>query len=118
VASVNDRAELHLVHTTGETLDEEGQAKGALPGAIQAKLRVGATFSGTMVFSTQNGQIEASGTAQPRRGQGPIETFAGTAHITGGSGRYVHAHGGGGFSGSFDRRDYAVVLQTSGSFSY
>jgi hypothetical protein len=79
---------------------------------------VGATFSGTLVFSTQKGQIDASGSAQPRRGQGPIETFAGTAHITGGSGRYGHARGGGGFSGSFNRRTYVVVLQTSGSFSY
>jgi hypothetical protein len=103
------------VRASGSTLYEEGQAHGALSGNVRARLHVGATFSGSFVFSTREGEIEGRGSAQPSSAAGPIESFAGADHITGGSGRYAHAHGSGRLSGTFNRRTYAVVLQTSGT---
>ena len=43
---------------------------------------------------------------------------SGTAYITGGTGRYAHAHGRGGMYGTYNQRNYEVVLQTRGTFSY
>jgi hypothetical protein len=106
---------MHLVHASGSTLYEEGQAHGALSGNVRAQLHVGAAFNGTFVFSTHGGEIEGHGSAQPHSAGGPIESFAGADEITGGSGRYAHAHGSGRISGTFNRRTYAVVLQTSGT---
>jgi hypothetical protein len=117
VIAGNDDASLHLVRASGSTLFEEGHAEGTLPGSMRARLHVGATFSGTFVISTPNGTIEGRGSATPHGG-GRIESFAGTGHIIGGTGRYSHAHGSSGFFGTFDRRTYAVVIQTRGSFSY
>jgi hypothetical protein len=117
VIAGNDDASLHLVRASGSTLFEEGSAQGTLPGSMRARLHVGATFSGSFVISTPNGTIEGRGSATPHGG-GRIESFAGTAHIVGGTGRYSHAHGSSGFFGTFDRRTYAVVIQTRGSLSY
>jgi hypothetical protein len=115
VVSANAEGELHLVHASGSTLYEEGRAHGALSGDVHAQLHVGATFSGSFVFFTSGGEIEGRGSAQPHSAAGPIESFAGSDRITGGSGRYAHAHGSGRLSGTFNRRTYAVVLRTSGA---
>jgi hypothetical protein len=115
VISASGQAELHLTHASGSTLYEEGQAHGALSGSVRARLDVGASFNGSFIFTTRDGEIEGRGSAQPHSTGGSIESFAGTDHITGGSGRYAHAHGSGRLSGTFNRRTYAVVLQTSGT---
>jgi hypothetical protein len=115
VISASAEGALHLVHVSGSTLYEEGQAHGALSGNVRAQLHVGATFSGSFTISTRQGKLEGRGSAQPHSAGGPIESFAGSDRITGGSGRYAHAHGGGRLSGTFNRRTYAVVLQTRGT---
>ena len=38
--------------------------------------------------------------------------------ITRGTGRYVHAHGSGGFYGVLNRKTYALTVQTTGRLSY
>jgi hypothetical protein len=115
VMSASAEGVLHLVHANGSTLYEEGQAHGALSGNVRAQLQVGATFSGSFIFFTRGGEIEGHGSAQPHSAGGPIESFAGADQITGGTGRYANAHGNGRLSGTFNRRTYAVVLQTSGT---
>ncbi|HYB24638.1 MAG TPA: autotransporter [Solirubrobacteraceae bacterium] len=112
-----DTAHLHLVHQYENVLYEEGPATGALAGHVRAELNVGATFRGHVTFYTQAGSITVYGSASPH-GTGRYASFGGSFTVTGGSGRYRHAHGRGGFYGTFDRRTYAVVVQTTGSFYY
>ena len=38
--------------------------------------------------------------------------------ISHGTGRYAHAHGHGGFYGTVDRHNDALVVQTTGQLSY
>jgi hypothetical protein len=108
---------LHLVSASGSQLTEEGSASGPLPGRMRAHLNLGPTFSGTVTIYAAGGSITGHGHATPR-GSGRYQSFAGTLEVTGGTGRYAHAHGHAGFYGTFDRRTDALVIQTTGQFSY
>jgi hypothetical protein len=96
---------------------EEGTATGKLPGRMKADLTIGSTFTGSCTIYTQGGSITGRGTATPH-GSGRYESFHGTLAITGGTGRFAHAHGRTELYGTFDRRTFALVIQTKGDFSY
>lgn len=115
--NATDTASLHYLKHTGSQLVEEGAAHGTLPGNMYARLTIGATFNATFAIHTRNGTIDGHGSAQPH-GTGLQESFSGTITITGGTGRYKHAHGHARLSGTFNRRTYAIMLKTSGSLSY
>jgi hypothetical protein len=110
-------AHLHLVRPNGTQLLEEGPVTGALPGSMRALVNTGSVFTGSFTIRTHGGSIEGSGRATPH-GLGHYQSFSGTITLTGGSGRYSHAHGRAGLYGTFDRRTYALVIQTTGRFSY
>lgn len=115
--SATDTAHLHYVHSSGSELFETGTATGALPGSMQANVTIGSTFTGSFTIYTSGGTIKGHGTATPH-GSGRYESFSGTVTVTGGSGRYAHAHGRAGLYGTFDRKTYALVIQTTGRLSY
>jgi hypothetical protein len=110
-------AHLHLVRANGSQLDEEGPVTGALPGSMRAVLNTGSVFVGHFTIHTHGGSIEGRGEAT-RHGSGRYQSFSGSITLTGGSGRYSHAHGRAGLYGTFDRRTYAMVIQTTGRLSY
>jgi hypothetical protein len=110
-------AHLHLVRPNGAQLVEEGPVTGALPGSMRAVVDTGNVFTGSFTIRTHGGTIEGSGRATPH-GLGRYQSFSGTITLTGGTGRYIHAHGRAGLYGTFDRRTYALVIQTTGRFSY
>ena len=112
-----DTAKLRYIKHSGSQLFEEGSAQGDLPGSMRANCDLGATFTASFTIYTHGGTITGHGTATPH-GAGLDEHFSGTLTVTGGTGRYSHAHGHAGLSGTFDRRTYAITLQTSGSLSY
>ena len=101
----------------GATLVEEGSASGSLPGKMRARLKIEGAFSGTFVLTTSGGTIKGHGSAKPS-GSGRYESFRGSLVVTGGTGRYAHAHGTAGLYGVFDRVKYQVTVQTTGSISY
>jgi hypothetical protein len=101
----------------GSTLVEEGAASGKLPGRMRARLKVEGTFSGSFVLSTAGGTIKGHGTATPS-GSGRYESFRGSLVVSGGTGRYVHAHGRAGLYGVYDRITHGITVQTTGSISY
>jgi hypothetical protein len=113
----NAEAKLRYVRSSGSTLVEEGPVSGGLAGHMRATLRLGATFTGSFTFYTKRGEIKGHGTAHPH-GSGRYESFAGTDVMTGGSGRYAHAHGRGSMYGTFDRKTYEVTIQTRGMLDY
>jgi hypothetical protein len=110
-------AHLHLVKANGSQLSEEGPVTGALPGSMRAVLNTGNIFIGGFTIITHGGSIEGRGRATPH-GLGRYQSFSGTITITGGTGRYSHARGRAGLYGTIDRRTYALVIQTTGRFSY
>jgi len=112
-----DTADLRYIKHSGSQLLEEGSAQGDLPGSMHANCTLGATFTASFTIYTHGGTITGHGTATPH-GAGLDEHFSGTLTVTGGTGRYTHAHGHAGLTGTFNRRTYAITLQTSGSLSY
>ncbi len=115
--SATDTAHLHYIHSSGSKLIEQGSATGGLPGSMHVELNVGATFSGTFTIYASGGTVTGHGTATPH-GSGRFESFSGSLVVTGGTGRYAHAHGKAGLYGSFDRKTYALAVQTTGKLSY
>jgi hypothetical protein len=115
--SATDTGHLHLVRASGSLLYEEGSASGGIPGHMKAAMNVGATFTGSFTIYTRAGTIKGHGTATPR-GSGRYESFSGTLRVTGGSARYAHARGSAGLYGTFDRKTYAFVIQTTGKLTY
>jgi hypothetical protein len=117
--SVTDTAHLRYVPagSEGATLLEEGNAMGALPGRMRAHLKIEATFTGSFVFYVRGGSIKGHGAAKPS-GSGRYESFSGALVVTGGTGRYSHAHGQAGLFGVFDRSTDALTVQTTGRLSY
>jgi hypothetical protein len=115
-----DEAQMRYVkhRSSSSRLFEEGTVHGTLPGSMDAYCSLGATFSASFTIHTTGGTIEGRGTATPHAGGGLYESFAGTLTVTGGTGRYARAHGHGGLYGTFDRRTYALTVQTTGSLSY
>jgi hypothetical protein len=112
-----DTAHLHLIHQEETVLSEEGPATGALPGHMRAELNIGSIYTGRCTIYAADGSITGRGTATPH-GSGRYQSFHGTLLITGGTGRYAHVHGRTELYGTFDRRTYAVVIQTTGNLSY
>lgn len=115
--NATDSAHLHYVSGSGSELFEEGAASGSLPGKMQLHGEVGPTLSASFTVFLRGGTISGRGTAKAH-GAGRYESFAGSLTVTGGTGRYAHAHGHGGLYGVFDRRSYALTVQTTGRFLY
>jgi hypothetical protein len=116
-ANGTDTARLHLVRQDESLLYEEGSASGALPGRMRAQVRVGSLITGSCTIYTAHGSITGRGSATPH-GFGRYQSFRGTFTVTGGSGRYRHVHGHTNLYGTFDRRSFALVVQTTGRLSY
>jgi hypothetical protein len=112
-----DTAKLHYVSAAGSELLERGRATGTIPGSMRAQVEIGATISGNFTIYTRGGSIKGHGVATPHGG-GIYESFAGSVVVTGGTGRFAHAHGHTGLYGTFDRNTYALTIQTTGTLSY
>ena len=112
-----DSAQLHLLRQDESLLFEEGKATGVLPGRMRAQLKVAQQYSGTCTIYTNGGSITGHGVATPH-GAGRFQSFKGTLTITGGTGRFRSAHGHTGLYGTFDRRTFSLVIQTTGNISY
>jgi hypothetical protein len=114
---ITDTADMHYISGSGSLLHETGTASGTLPGSMKANLAIGATLTANFTIYASGGTITGRGTGKPH-GSGTYESFAGTLVATGGTGRYAHAHGHGGFYGTFDRKNYDLTVQTTGKLSY
>jgi len=114
---ITDTAVMHYTGGSGSLLHETGTASGTLPGSMKANCAIGATLTANFTIYARGGTITGRGTGKPH-GSGTYESFAGTLVATGGTGRYAHAHGHGGFYGTFDRRTYDLTVQTTGKLSY
>jgi hypothetical protein len=114
---ITDTADMHYTSGSGSLLHETGTASGTLPGNMKANLAIGATLTASFTIYASGGTITGRGMGRTH-GSGTYESFAGTLVATGGTGRYAHAHGHGGFYGTFDRKNYDLTVQTTGKLSY
>ncbi len=117
VLSVHDEAYLHLAGTNGSLLLEEGPATGAIPGTVKADFVVAANVTATFTIYAHGGSISGQGTGA-LHSTGLYSSFGGSLKVTGGTGRYKHAHGSGGLYGAINRKTYALTVQTTGRLSY
>lgn len=116
--SATDTARLHLVKSSGAAVVEEGRAAGTLPGTLRAYLNVGATVTASFtIYVKGGGSLKGQGSGR-LKGRASEPSYGGTMTITGGTGRYSHARGRGGFYGTLNRSSYALVVQTTGTLSY
>ncbi len=116
--NVTDEAHLRVTHGSGELLQEEGRATGALPGTVRVSFRIGATVTGSFtIYPSSGGSLSGQGSAR-LRSTGTYSSFGGSMTITHGTGRYAHAYGHGGFYGTVNRHNDATVVQTTGSLTY
>jgi hypothetical protein len=118
--SVKDEGYLRLVKSSGSLLIDEGPVQGTIPGKVKVRF----VYNGDPAVTAQltiyghagNLQVRASGRLSSPTN--PRPSFLGTLTITGGSGRYLHAHGSGRLYGVFYRRSYAMTVQTVGTVHY
>lgn len=116
--NVTDSANMHRTSEVGATIVEEGQATGALPGHVKAKFKIGTTVSATAVLSVGGGGTISIRGLGVLHSSGVSASFSGTMSATGGTGRYAHAHGSGGFYGVVNRRSWTVKMQITGHLAY
>ena len=112
-----DTAKLHYVGAVGEEVYETGSASGTLPGSMRVHMIFASTFSGSFAIYTRGGRIDGHGKARPH-GEGVYESFAGTLVVSGGTGRYRRARGTAHLYGTFDRENYALTIQTTGTLRF
>jgi hypothetical protein len=117
--SLNDTAHLHRTSSHGFNLYESGQATGSLGGSLSLHLDVVSTNHVTAQLTVKPNGGSMNGSASGSyRVDGGTASFSGTMSITGGSGRYAHAHGSGlSFSGTIQRSNDAVTVHVNGHFS-
>lgn len=117
VLQAHDSANLRYISASGSTLFEMGKASGTLPGSMRVHMQLSAKFTGSFVIDIPGGSITGRGSATPH-GSGRYESFAGTLSVTGGTGRFGHASGTAKLYGVFDRKSYALRIQTAGTLYY
>jgi hypothetical protein len=110
--SVNDTGYLHLLHASGSILSEAGAVSGTLPGTASVRLDVGENVTASFTIRVRGGgSISGHGSAG-LHSSGRYSSFGGSLSVTGGTGRYVHAHGAGKLYGVIERRSDALTVQT------
>ncbi len=118
--NVHDEGHLGYVKSSGSQILDQGKMSGNLPG--YAKVRF--TYNGEpQVYASftiygSGWTINGHGSGQLSSPTSPAPSFRGSLTLSGGSGRYRHAHGSGELFGVFNRRSYALVVQAVGKLRY
>jgi hypothetical protein len=120
VVSVRDEGRLHYIHSSGNEIIDEGRASGTLPGSVRAYFTYDGEPTVTARFEIYGPgwSISGHGTGRLSNANSTSPSFRGSLTLSGGSGRYAHAHGSGEMFGVYDRRSYGLTVQTIGSLHY
>jgi hypothetical protein len=118
--AVHDEGKLHFLSNSGSHVIDEGPVTGTVPG----RTRVNFTYNGAPTVTARftihgNGfTLDGYGTGELNNPSSATPSFRGRLTLTGGSGRYTHAHGNGELFGVFNRRTYALTVQALGTLRY
>jgi hypothetical protein len=116
---LNETAQLRVVSRHGIVFNEQGPASGTFRGTLTLRLTAKVTHV-TIQFSANpsGGTLRGEGTANVQA-EGEIGRVDGTVSITGGSGRYAHAHGSNlAITGTVNRHNYNLSIRVTGTMSY
>jgi hypothetical protein len=116
--TVDDNGKLHLLHASGSILSEAGPVSGTLLGTAKVSLNVGEDVTATFTIHAHGGGSIVGHGSAVLHSAGRYSSFAGSLTVTGGTGRYAHAHGAGKLYGTLERRYDEVVFQTRGTLDY
>ena len=115
--TIDDTGHLRLIHASGQVLSEAGAISGTLPGTAKVSLNVGETVTASFTIYAHDGSITGHGHAT-LHSSGRYSSFGGTLSVTGGTGRFAHAHGSGELYGAIERKSDALTVQTRGGKLY
>jgi hypothetical protein len=119
--SVTLASSIHLVGRPGHTDNEQGTISGTFKGTMTGHLVTVASNEGTVTFAiypASGGSLVGKATTHGRV-DGMYAYFSGTATITGGTGKFAHAHASSmHFSGTTDRQNYRTQSTLRGVIDY
>lgn len=112
-------ARLHLVRKSGNVLYEEGSWTGTLPGPVSARFVTSvAKVTGTVTFRPRGGGTLTLTAVGYPQSTGTVARLSGNVAVRSGTGRFKNALGSGTFSGTANRRTWAVTVNANASLSY
>jgi hypothetical protein len=118
--NVREEGRLHFVRESGSQILDEGPATGTVPGTVRLRFAYNGSPSVSARFTIYAREGTLSGEAKGRLNSptSPYPSFRGSLRLTGGTGRWAHARGGGELFGVYDRRTYGLVVQALGRLQY
>jgi hypothetical protein len=117
--SVVDTIRLTLVRKNGSVLYERGTATGTLPGRVTARFVTSVTkVTGTVTFyPTGGGSLTLTAVGYPKS-TATVARFSGNMAVLRGTGKYARALGSGTFTGTVNRRTWAVTVYARARLTY
>jgi hypothetical protein len=117
VIPVADKGHLHLLHSSGSLLYEEGSVTGQLPGGVKTHFKLTARLtSTTTIYPRKGGSITLSGTGV-LHSSGAFSSFSETMTVVSATGPYAHVHGSASLYGVVNRHNFTMTVQSSGKLS-
>jgi hypothetical protein len=112
-------AYFHLVRKSGNTLYERGSATGTLPGRVSGTFHTSVTkVTGTVTFyPNSGGSLTLTAVGYPQSA-GTVTRFSGSVAVRRGTGRFRRALGSGTFSGTANRRTWAITVHARATLTY
>jgi hypothetical protein len=114
-----DSVSLHLTKKSGNVLYEQGTATGTLPGSVSARFVTSLVkVTGTVTFhSSGGGSITMTAVGYPQSA-GTITRLSGSMAVRNGTGRFKHALGSGTFTGTGNRKTWAITVHANAHLTY
>ncbi len=116
---IRDRVTLHKTRKSGSTVYESGTATGTLPGTVTAVFHTGSVtkVTGTVTFHSGRSSITMNAVGYPQSTK-TVVPISGTLAVRSGTGRFKNALGSGSFSGTVNRRTWAVTVNANARITY
>lgn len=112
-------ASLHLTRKNGNVIYERGTATGTLAGTVSARFVTGITkVSGTVTFKPYSGgSLTLTAVGYPQSAS-IVTRFTGNVAVLKGTGKFRNALGSGTFTGTANRRTWAVTVNARARITY
>jgi hypothetical protein len=119
-SNVRDEGHLGFTKSSGSVIFDEGRMHGSLPGYAKVRFTYNGEPSVYASFTIYGSgwSVTGHGSGRLSSATGTTPSFRGSLSLTGGSGRYHSARGGGELFGVFNRRSYALTVQAVGKLRY
>lgn len=117
---VRDSGHLHFLSDSATSIFDGGRVTGTIPGGAKVRFEYNGSphVAASFTIFARGGAIYGHALCQLHNPTSPVPSFKGALSITGGRGRYAHAHGSGHLYGVFHRHGYAIDMQAVGELTY